>query len=667
LPPPVKGVAAHWRLDDGSGNEVLDSSGNKYDGKLEYQVGTDFAWSASGIIDGSASFNGNGAHITTSFKPVIDPKGSFTISLWVRTNNQGTNGIIGFRNKTDGAMELYLEGMQGLRFELKDRNGYKTSLTSTESVSGGKWNHLAVVRNGTKGQVLLYVNGKWSKTVTDITKDKANAALQRPIFLGAVNSENGNALHSYTGDLDDVRIYMKALDAIEMGGLYREGFWAMSMGDKGEDRISAVAVDTKGDTYVTGWFKGKSATFAGQQIKADGDTNLVVARLKSGGKPVWITELGGANTQIKGTAIAVDNSGKTYVAGEIAGTGTAKDSNGKIALKSKGLEDAFLIKLDDKGNPEWGTVYGTDKKDYATGVAVNAKADKIFMVGASTLSNANKTNGFIVRSDGGAAFNITKMVGVSTHDDALHAVAVTSKDEAWATGRLSSTVNIAGTNLIPNGGKGAADIVLVRMDPTGAIDKALIAGGSGTDEGNAVAIRNNGLPVIVGSFSGSATFVTASGPEPLTAPASSGNCAFVAEVDSTYKWAKVAGPGKGSGSSGTSRGLAVALDYTGDLYVAGEFKGTLDFGGPKVGPTTTTSAFMTRFNKQDKPMWAESAGGDGNDSAYGVGVGPSSEGNQPLILVGEFGKGKTGAKGTFGTHTFNSLGSGDGFVWRVDR
>lgn len=96
-----------------------------------------------------------------------------------------------------------------------------------------------------------------------------------------------------------------------------------------------------------------------------------------------------------------------------------------------------------------------------------------------------------------------------------------------------------------------------------------------------------------------------------------GSDMFVAKVDPSGNtlWAK------GGGGTGGDRGLGVALDGSGNVFVAGGFNSpTVNFGtgGLTNAGTNTNDIFIVKYNNSGVTQWAESAGGSANDLANGV-------------------------------------------------
>ncbi len=181
-----------------------------------------------------------------------------------------------------------------------------------------------------------------------------------------------------------------------------------------------------------------------------------------------------------------------------------------------------------------------------------------------------------------------------------------------------------------------------------------------------------GDTLVTGSFRGTATF----SPTASNAGFTSANTqdSFVAKYSPTgaILWARTfAGQSTttSSGSTSTStyavgQGSAVAIDGLGNVFVAGSFDGTVNFGttaNPNlVSSPTTTEAFVAKLDAQGNLLWVRddvaSATYD-NDPANAL----SLDGQGGVILAGTFED-----SATFGPIRLQAVGASEAFVARFD-
>jgi Beta-propeller repeat len=115
--------------------------------------------------------------------------------------------------------------------------------------------------------------------------------------------------------------------------------WAESAGGSSEDGGTGIAVDSGGNAYMVGGFKGKAA-FGSVSLSSKGGEDIFVARYASGGKLIGAVSAGGTGDD-HAADIAMDANGTPHIAGTFQGTCLFD----KTALTTKGYGDAFVWKL----------------------------------------------------------------------------------------------------------------------------------------------------------------------------------------------------------------------------------------------------------------------------------------------------------------------------------
>ncbi len=87
------------------------------------------------------------------------------------------------------------------------------------------------------------------------------------------------------------------------------------------------------------------------------------------------------------------------------------------------------------------------------------------------------------------------------------------------------------------------------------------------------------------------------------------------------------------GGNGSDRALDLAIDNNGDIYVTGQFFGSVNFDGNTVTASGgSKDIFLIKMNSSGTTTWAISEGGSGEENAYGI----TTDNQNNLILTGQF-------------------------------
>jgi hypothetical protein len=365
-------------------------------------------------------------------------------------------------------------------------------------------------------------------------------------------------------------IYVAKMDS---GGNF---LWAKRAGGTSYDRGRGIAVDSSGNTYITGYFQG-TAEFGATTLTSAGSSDTYIAKVDSGGNFLWAKRAGGTSGD-EGHGIAVDSSGNAYVTGIF--TGTAVFGATTLTSTSVGGGDTYIAKVDSGGNFLWAKRAGGTSGNVGYGIAVDSSGNAYItgyftgtaVFGATTLTSAGQQDTYIAKVDSGGNFLWAKRAGGTNYNHNFSIVADSSSN-AYITGYFKGTSVFGATTLTS---AGDVDVFIAKVDSGGNFLWAKRAGGTNQDSGWGIAVDSSGNAYITGYFNGTAVF----GATTLTSAGGSVDI-FVAKVDSggNFLWAKRAGGISGAGGNG------IAVDSSGNAYVTGQFQGTAVFGA-----TTLTSA-----------------------------------------------------------------------------
>jgi hypothetical protein len=205
------GLVGYWNLDEAAGTVANDTSGNGNNGKLVSGP----TWT-TGRINGALTFNGtNQVSVPNPSSGILDPgSGSFTFSVWVYPTSIPTHAAPIYKGGTGSATG-------GYAMNVKYWNGGIGDGTKSATVSFGPsgailnaWSMLTVVLNRADNTVKTYLNGAYTGNSADAT-GMGPISNTSPLQIGM-----GNNWLPFYGDVDDVRIYNRALSASEVSDLF---------------------------------------------------------------------------------------------------------------------------------------------------------------------------------------------------------------------------------------------------------------------------------------------------------------------------------------------------------------------------------------------------------------------------------------------------------------
>jgi hypothetical protein len=111
------------------------------------------------------------------------------------------------------------------------------------------------------------------------------------------------------------------------------------------------------------------------------------------------------------------------------------------------------------------------------------------------------------------------------------------------------------------------------------------------------------------------------------------------------------------GGLGVDTAAAVAVDATGNIFVTGQFSGTVDFGDGPLSSAGSTDIFVVSLDAEGNTRWATRFGGTGTDHGSGIAVDTSGH----VLVTGFF-----GATVDFGGGPITSTGGLDGFALSLE-
>lgn len=209
-------IVALYLFDDGSGDEVIDSSGNENHGMFQGGVERVNGWFGGGL-----EFNGSDAFVEIPDSESLTPTDGLTIALWIYMNSYSTAGGTGVTKET-----TYKAGARSdkkMMFRATTTGGaWGDNVAAGDTdVPLGEWHHVAATYDAASGDAIVYLDGKedgkgsFSGEITPNTNVIWIGRGQNPYFEGIYDEV---AIWSLALSQAEIAEAMNALHAVEPSG-----------------------------------------------------------------------------------------------------------------------------------------------------------------------------------------------------------------------------------------------------------------------------------------------------------------------------------------------------------------------------------------------------------------------------------------------------------------
>jgi hypothetical protein len=384
------------------------------------------------------------------------------------------------------------------------------------------------------------------------------------------------------------------------------------LGGKGTDVAYSVAVDSAGDSYVTGMTSSKDfpATAGAFQTHFTGNEDAFVAKFSPTGALIYASYLGGNGTTL-GHGIAVDQFGDAYVTGYTNST-RFPVINAYQSQYGGGLTDAFVAKLNPTGSALLYSTYlgAASEENLNAGVpygsiAVDQNGNAyVTGIGGGPTSNFPTLNGlpatvggvFVTRLDTNAAGSASLVYSTLFNARNATGIAVDQFGDAYITGTAFASDSFTPTSdaYLTSGAAG----YVAKLDTNAVGSAALVYATWLSAQGlspQAIAVDQSGDAYVTGTAEVAPLPVTANAFQASYNPSGTYD-AFVLGLNASGTGITYASY---LGGNGQEWGNAIAIDSAGHVYITGATAST-DFPTQNAFQPTTlsgvTNAFVAEFD-----------------------------------------------------------------------
>lgn len=455
--------------------------------------------------------------------------------------------------------------------------------------------------------------------------------------------------------------------------------------------VQNVLVNSQTPSFIT-----LPATGAGK--------NIYLIKYNPNGQALWATFLNDINEV--GYNVKVDGSDNVIIVGQYTSTAPifVQNANGNTAPPfqnqtlitlpvASNFISGFIIKYNPSGQALWATGINGSYDDDIQSVAIDQNTDDIYVIGKFTvdsiissiqLLNANGNSGptyqqlspvtlplppppsFGISSLILVKYNSSGIVQWATYIEATSSfgqqgrsiivspdnfiyitgdytssVPITLKDANGNTGAPFQLVNPSNITLPSTGGSQAT--FLVKYNPSGKVQWATLATGTGNDQGNALAVFTNNDICLVGEYVNNLTIFDVLGNTQTTSAITVGTTTTSSSFIIRYNNSGIAQWATIIDGTGTDRALGVAIDSSNNIYVTGSYNNsavTLKNANPpgQISSIVTLplptfgAAFLVKYNGSGIVQWATYLNGTFFDQGTSVAV--DNSGN--IFMTGEY-------------------------------
>ncbi len=289
-------------------------------------------------------------------------------------------------------------------------------------------------------------------------------------------------------------------------------FWTW-IGGTGDEEVSAIALDNKGRVYITGTtdsidFPTMNNPFqTALSGEVDGYVAIVDPTFTGIDTLVFASYYGGTKSDYP-RSIFVEPGGAAVIAGYTT-SDDLPNING-AQHDNRGGWDAFLLRIESNGAPQYGTYFGGNSTDIATGVTVDANgiiwftgytaSEDFPLTGNAYHQNrVSPTDGFLVGIDprkSGLDGHVYGSYFGGSSLDVPQSVKAVAGGTLWIAGYTFSTDLPVTPDACQASSGGAVDSFVMRLDPARSGESALrylsYFGGTGYDILNGFTVMSNG-------------------------------------------------------------------------------------------------------------------------------------------------------------------------------
>lgn len=204
-----------WTFNEGSGSTTADATGRGNTGNL--RNGT--SWTAQGRSGSAIRLDGVNDYVDCGNNASTNITGSVSFAAWVRLTSAAYDQKIGGNQSgVRGGYKFTIYNTKA-EFEVRDANNQwyqNRDAPGGINLTMNTWHHLVGVYDASRNRIRTYVNGRLDREVTGLPANALGSTTGNFVF----GKEPWTNAYYLGGDVDDVRIFARALTDQEIRALY---------------------------------------------------------------------------------------------------------------------------------------------------------------------------------------------------------------------------------------------------------------------------------------------------------------------------------------------------------------------------------------------------------------------------------------------------------------
>lgn len=387
--------------------------------------------------------------------------------------------------------------------------------------------------------------------------------------------------------------------------------WMKQLGAAGENiNGHYMGLDSGKYVYVGGYFTGTidfDPGAATANLTSNGSTDIFIAKYDSAGNFKWVRQIGSTpGEDIRG--LKVDKRGNVIFTGYYQSTIDMDPGPGTVTVTNTGV-NSFITKLDANGLFIWSkqlelegcNVLQTDaQNNIYIGGDFSGSYDFDPGPGAHTLTAPSVLDEdlFILKLNENGEYVWARNMNNGGNTTVREAsLAVDQQGAVYMAGNFTGPMDFdPGAGVFTLSSAGGQDCYVVKLDNTGNFNWAKSWGATNTDFCYDMIADDNGNIFVTGAFDLTVDFDPGPGTFNLTSTDYRNSFLLKLANNGSFLFAKQ--------FTGNSFGQSLALDNSGNIYVAGGFYGPADFDpGPGTNIVNGGNIFITRLDPAGNLVW----------------------------------------------------------------